>query len=353
MSASAAGEEPLRAAVIGYGTAGAIFHAPLVDATPGVALAAIVTGNADRAAAARARYPAAAVVPDAAELWRMAGRLDLAVIATPNRTHVPLAMAALEAGLHVVIDKPVAATAADARLVIEEARRRNLVLAVFQNRRWDGDFLTLRGLIRRGELGTVHRFESRFERWRPVPKPGWRQEPAPEEAGGLLYDLGAHLIDQAIVLFGPVRDLHAELDRRRPGSLVDDDVFLSLTHEGGVRSHLWMNTIAADPGPRFRVLGSRAGWISRGLDIQEEQLKAGRAVRDPGFGVHPPERWGTLHDGDRPRPTPGEPGAYVDFYSALVRSIREGAPPPVDPADAVAGLEVIEAARRQAAAPGG
>ncbi|MBW3552538.1 MAG: Gfo/Idh/MocA family oxidoreductase [Gemmatimonadetes bacterium] len=348
MSGAAAGGQPLRVAVVGYGMAGAVFHAPLIDAVPGMTVAAVVTGNPDRAAAARSRYPAAAVLPDAAELWRRAERLDLAVIATPNRTHVPLAMAALDAGLHVVVDKPMAASAADARRVIEEARRLGRVLTVFQNRRWDGDFLTLRRLMDAGELGTVHRFESRFERWRPVPKPGWRQEPAPEEAGGLLYDLGAHLIDQALVLFGPVRAVHAELDRRRPGSLVDDDVFLALTHAGGVRSHLWMNTIAAEPGPRFRVLGSRAGWISRGLDIQEEQLKAMHDVRDPGFGVHPPHRWGSLHDGEGERATPGEAGAYTAFYSALVRSIRDGAPPPVDPADAVAGLEVIEAARQYA-----
>ena len=353
MSGGAGASEPLRVAVIGYGTAGAVFHAPLVEAEPGMTVAGVVTGNPDRAAAAQSRYPAAAVLPDAPALWRMAERLDLAVIATPNRTHVPLAMAALDAGLHVVVDKPMAASAADARRVIEEARRLGRVLTVFQNRRWDGDFLTLRRLLAAGELGTVHRFESRFERWRPVPKPGWRQEPAPEEAGGLLYDLGAHLIDQALVLFGPARSVHAELDRRRPGALVDDDVFVALTHEGGVRSHLWMNTIAAEPGPRFRVLGSRAGWTIGGLDIQEEQLKAGRAVRDPGFGVHPPDRWGILHDGETGRRTPAEAGAYTAFYSAVARSIREGAPPPVDPADAVAGLEIIEAARHQAVQAGG
>lgn len=348
MSGGTAAGEPLRVAVIGYGTAGAVFHAPLIEAVPGMTVAALVTGNPDRAAAARSRYPAAAVLPDATELWRAADRLDLAVIATPNRTHVALAMAALEAGLHVVVDKPLAASAADARRLIDEARRLGRVLTVFQNRRWDGDFLTLRRLLDAGELGTVHRFESRFERWRPVPKPGWRQDPAPEEAGGLLYDLGAHLIDQALVLFGPVRAVHVELDRRRPGAMVDDDVFLALTHDGGVRSHLWMNTIAAEPGPRFRVLGSRAGWTVGGLDIQEEQLKAGHAVRDPRFGVHPPDRWGILHDGEVGRRTPGEAGAYTAFYSAVARSIREGAPAPVDPADAVAGLEVIEAARRQA-----
>ena len=261
-------------ALVGYGLGGATFHAPFIDATPSLRIAAIVTSDPERAAAARARFPDAEIVPDPGRLRDMADRLDLAVISTPNRTHVPLARAALDAGLHVVVDKPLATTADDARRLIEEARRRDRVLTVYQNRRWDGDFLTLRRLVDEGALGDVHRFESRFERWRPAPKPGWRQEPDPGAAGGLLYDLGPHLIDQALVLFGPVREVHAELDRRRPGARVDDDVFLALTHESGVRSHLWMNVISAAPAPRFRVLGSRATWTKHGLDVQEARLRA-------------------------------------------------------------------------------
>ncbi|HUG41089.1 MAG TPA: Gfo/Idh/MocA family oxidoreductase [Longimicrobiales bacterium] len=339
---------PTRVAVVGYGLAGAVFHAPLIDAEEGLTVAAIVTRDPGRSAAARARYPGAAVVADADAVWRMADRLDVAVIATPNRTHVPLGLAALEAGLDVVVDKPLAASAADARRLIEAARGRERLLTVFHNRRWDGDFLTLRRLVAEGELGDVFRLESRFERWRPIPKPGWRQAPAPAEAGGLLFDLGPHLIDQALQLLGPVRHVHAELDRRRPGAVVDDDVFLALTHESGARSHLWMNGIAARPGPRFRVLGSRAAWVREGLDVQESQLRAGTDPRSPGFGVEPPAQWGQLEDGEGSRPAPAEPGAWVAFYAGLRRAVRDGAPPPVDPADAVAGLEIIEAARRQA-----
>lgn len=341
--------DPLRVVVIGYGLAGSAFHAPLVGATDGLAVAAVVTGDAERAAAARARYPDAVLVPKVEQVWEMADRLDIAVIAAPNRAHLPLGLAALDAGLHVVVDKPLATSPDDARRLIDTARVRERVLTVYQNRRWDGDFLTLRGLLEDGALGDVYRFESRFERWRPAPKPGWRQSPDPEDAGGLLFDLGSHLIDQALLLFGPVTEVHAEMHSRRPGSRVDDDTFLALRHESGVRSHLWMNAIAARPGPRFRVLGSRAAWIKYGLDVQEDRLRAGREPDEAGFGAEPEARWGVLHDSGGSRPTPTEPGAYLEFYRALESVIRNGGPPPVAPEDAVAGLEIIERARRHAA----
>lgn len=334
-----------RVALLGYGIGGAAFHAPLIDATPGLRLAAIVTGDPARAADAGGRYPDARIVPDADRLWRMAGELDAVVISTPNRTHVPLAMAALDAGLHVVVDKPLAPSAAEARALIEHARRAERVLTVYQNRRWDGDFLTLRRLVDAGELGEVHRMESRFERWRPEPKPGWRQDPDPAAGGGLLYDLGAHLIDQALVLFGPAREVYAELDARRPGVRVDDDAFVALTHASGVRSHLWMNVIAATPAPRFRVLGSRATWTAWGMDPQEAELRSSGALGDAGHGAPDPPT-ASVNEGAGPRPAPLDRGDYGGFYTELERALRAGGPPPVDPADAVATLEVIEAARR-------
>ena len=142
------------------------------------------------------------------------GDVDLVVVATPNRSHVPMARLAVSAGLPVVVDKPLAATSAEGRGVVEEARRRGVPLTVFQNRRWDGDFLTVRRLMDEGVLGTVLRFESRFERWRPVIRQRWREDAAPEEAGGTLFDLGAHLVDQAVQLFGPVESVYAEIDIR-------------------------------------------------------------------------------------------------------------------------------------------
>ncbi|WP_433240970.1 Gfo/Idh/MocA family oxidoreductase [Streptosporangium sp. CA-135522] len=335
----------LRVGLIGYGVAGAFFHAPLIAATPGLRLSAVVTGNPERAAEVREKYGARAV-GDAAELWDSS---DLIVVASPNRTHVPLTEAALKAGLPVVVDKPLAATAAQARALMELARDLGLMLTVFQNRRWDGDFLTIERLVSAGELGTVNRLESRFERWRPTPKGGWRELGDAEEVGGLLYDLGSHLVDQALRLLGPVTHVYAESDVRRPGVASDDDTFIALTHAGGARSHLWAGALTARLGPRFRVLGSTAGYVKYGLDVQEDRLRAGLTPDVSGFGEDPPERWGTLGTDDDHNPVRTEPGAYLSFYEAVTASLREGAPPPVEPGEVVEALTVLEAARRSVA----
>jgi scyllo-inositol 2-dehydrogenase (NADP+) len=339
----------IRVGLIGYGLAGAAFHAPLIAMTPSMRLAAVVTSDVERSRQVRSDHPEAVVVDSAERLWARVEELDVVVVASPNRTHVPLARAALAAGLPVVIDKPLAATAAEGRALVDEARRADLLLTIFHNRRWDGDFLTLRRLLAEGALGDVHRFESRFERWRPAPKGGWRERADPAEAGGVLYDLGPHLIDQALVLFGPVSHVHAEVERRRPGMEVDDDAFVALTHTSGVTSHLWMSLVAADHGPRMRVLGSRAAYVKSGMDVQEASLRGGTGARATDFGEEPEEAWGRLGAGDDWAPVRTERGAYPEFYARLAAALRQDGPPPVDPADAVAGLEVIEAARRSAA----
>ncbi len=261
---------------------------------------------------------------------------------------MPLSLEALDAGLNVVVDKPLATTAAEGRQLIEAARQRERMLTVFQNRRWDGDFLTVQRLLKEGVLGEPHRFESRFERWRPIPKPGWRERGGPEEAGGLLYDLGSHLIDQALVLFGPASHVYAELDRRRSSVQVDDDSFVSITHRSGVRSHLFMSAVAAQLGPRFRVLGSDAAYVKYGLDVQEAALRANTSLGSTGFGQDSQDAWGKLGSGDDTRSIATEVGSYQQFYEGVVSALNGTAPPPVDPADAVAGLEVIDAARRSA-----
>ena len=338
-----------RVGLIGYGLAGSVFHGPLITATDGLYLAAIVTSDPARQEEAKRAHPGARILNTARELWDHAQDLDVTVLATPNRTHAPLARAGLDAGLHVVVDKPLAPTAAEGRELIEEARRKKRTLTVFQNRRWDGDFLTIRRLLSEDALGTPFRFESRFERWRPIPKPGWRELAAPEEAGGILYDLGSHLIDQALILFGPATYVYAELDRRRPSVEIDDDAFIALTHASGVRSQLFMSAVAAQPGPRFRVLGSRAAYVKYGLDVQEATLRNNPGFQPTGFGEDPRNAWGLLGTADETTPVPTEIGNYKRFYEGLVSALRNNGPPPVDPADAVAGLEIIEAARRSAA----
>lgn len=342
---------PIRVGLIGYGLAGSAFHAPLVATTPGLRLSAIVTSDPARSRQAGRDHPGAEVVPDADALFRLAPHLDLVVLATPNRTHVPLALESIRAGVPVVVDKPLAPTSREALQVIEAARAAGVLCTVFQNRRWDGDFLTVRRLLGEGRLGRVHRFESRFERWRPVPKPGWRESGDPADAGGILYDLGSHLIDQATVLFGPVADVYAEVDRRRGGVEVDDDVFLALTHRSGVRSHLWMSALAAQQGPRFRLLGDAGAYVKHGLDVQEAALRAGARPADGHWGEEPRERWGVVGSEVDPTPVPTERGDYREFYRGVRAAIGEGLPPPVDPMDAVETLRVIETAFRVAGIP--
>jgi len=339
---------PVRVGLIGYGLAGSVFHAPLIAACPALRLDVIVTRDPERRAKAQRDFPQARIVDSAERLWDLAREVDFVVIATPNRTHVPLARAAMVAGLGVVVDKPFAPTAAEARALILEERARDVLLTVFQNRRWDSDFLTVRHLVAEGMLGSVFRLDSRFDRWRPLPKGGWRERGDPAEAGGLLYDLGSHLIDQALLLLGPVESVYAELDRRREAMPVDDDAFVALTHASGARSHLTMSVVAAQPGPRFHVLGSKAAYVKFGADVQEEALKRGDRPGRPGWGEEASERWGTLGAGDDVRPVRTIAGAYEDFYVDVARTLRDGGAPPVDPNDAVAGLEVIEAAQLSA-----
>ncbi|MEN8650207.1 Gfo/Idh/MocA family oxidoreductase [Streptomyces sp. 21So2-11] len=345
---------PLRVALVGYGLAGSVFHAPLIAATEGLTLDTIVTSNHDRRDQARAEFPEVRFVDSPDELWTRADELDLIVIAAPNKTHVPIATAALKAGLPVVVDKPLAGTAAEARELAALAKDRGLLLSVFQNRRWDNDFLTLKQLLAAGELGDVQRFESRFERWRPQPKGGWRESGDPSEIGGLLYDLGSHVVDQALVLFGPAVRVYAEADVRRPGAEADDDTFIAITHANGVRSHLYASATTAQLGPRFRVLGSRAGYVKYGLDPQEAALREGRRPAvDESWGEEPEALWGHLGAGDSPltgggTPVPTLPGDYPAYYAAVTTALREGSAPPVIAEQAAAALDVLEAARRSA-----
>jgi predicted dehydrogenase len=337
--------ENARVALIGYGLAGSAFHAPFLTAAPGLELAGIVTSNEERRRLARERYPGVRLLANPDELWADASGFDLVVIAAPNRAHVPLTLAALDQGLHVVVDKPLATNAAEGRMLVERAAQRGLLLTIFQNRRWDGDFLTVRRLVEEGALGTVVRMESRFDRWRPQVEKRWRESPDPAEGGGLLLDLGSHLVDQALLVFGRVARVHAELGGRRAGAQVEDDVFLALEHESGVHSHLSMTFLAAQAAPRFRLLGTDAAYVKLGVDGQEAALRAGRAPDEPGWGVEPEERWGLLGTEDDAQRVPTERGSYLAFYEGVAAALLEGAPPPVDPADAVAMLDVLDRAR--------
>ena len=315
---------------------------------PGLELASIVTsGHADEAKSA---HPHADVLPSADDLFAAANEHDLAVIAAPNRHHASLALDAIGAGLPVVVDKPLAAGIEEGERIAAAARAAGVVASVFHNRRWDGDFLTLRRLRDEGRLGSVHRLESRFERWRPeVDAERWREAADPADAGGVLFDLGPHLIDQALELLGPASSVYAEVRALRPGAQVDDDFFLALEHESGARSHLWGTTMAAQPGPRFRALGSTAAFVKWGLDVQEAALRAGASPSDPGFGADPGEAWGVLGTEEFSEPVETERGRYVEFYERMEQAIRAGEPAPVSLEAGIETLRIIEAARRSSA----
>ena len=340
----------LKGGIIGYGLAGRSFHAPLISSTPGLAVKTVVTANPGRREQALRENPGVRVLPAPDELWDRTTEHDFVVIATRNDAHAPLARRAIDAGLAVVVDKPLAPSAAEAAALVDHARASGKLLTVFHNRRWDSDQRTLRKLMAEGALGDVLRYESRFERWRPEPRAdAWRETAEPEQGGGVLLDLGTHLVDQALQLFGPVSNVYAEIDNRR-GSAGDDDAFLALRHRSGGYSHLWMSALAAAPGPRLRVLGTRAAYVVAEVDGQEDALRSGRRPDDPDeWGIEPQSRWGRLVKGEESEAVPSEPGAWPAFYTELERALRAGGPPPVDPADAVATLEVIDAARRSAA----
>jgi predicted dehydrogenase len=332
--------DPVRFGLVGYGFGGRYFHAPLLAAAPEVDLLGVVTPSAERRAQVAAEHPGLRTFGSLEELADAGA--EAVAISTPADTHTPLTDQALSLGLAVVCDKPFALDAAAARRSVELAAARRLPLAPYQNRRWDSDFRTVRALADAGRLGTVTRFESRFERFDPEPGP-------PAAGGGTLLDFGSHLVDQALVLLGPVTSVYAEWRLRDSG--LDDDVFVALTHENGARSHLWGSWSQGAPGPRFRVTGTKGSYVNPTLmDIQEELLLAGHTPATLGgeWGVEPADRWGRVHRGDEGEVVPTLPGAWSTFYPAFAAAVRGLGPVPVDPRDAGATASVLDAARRSA-----
>jgi predicted dehydrogenase len=332
--------EPVRFGLVGYGFGGRYFHAPLLAAAPECALLGVVTTSPERRELLGREHPGAAAFGSLQEL--VDAGAEAVTISTPADTHSALTDQALDLGLAVVCDKPFALDAAAARASVERAERLGRPLSPYQNRRWDSDFRTVRSLVDRGELGTVTRFESRFERFDPEPGP-------PAAGGGTLLDFGAHLVDQALVLLGPVAGVYAEWRVRESG--LDDDVFVALTHVSGARSHLAGSWSEGAPGDRFRVTGTTGSYVVGGpMDGQEDALIAGQtpATLGAGWGAEPPERWGRVQRGEVSATVPTVPGAWDTFYPAFAAAVRGTGAVPVDPEDAVASLTVLDAARRSA-----
>ena len=344
---------PIRTGIIGYGLSGRVFHSPFIAANPRFSLEVVATSHAGRQSVARSQYPTVDTVSTPAELIERG--LDLVVLASPGHAHLEQGLAALAAGSAVVIDKPFAASVAEAEQLIAAAESVGRPLMVFQNRRWDGDFLTVQRLLAEGALGTVHRFESTFERWSPSLRDRWQDTTTSAQAAGITFDLGSHLIDQALRLFGPATIADAELSILRKGGVSDDEAFISLLHTSGVRSHLTLSRFAGQNGPRFRVLGDRSAFTIYGLDSQEPALDAGNSPADPGFGIESEENWGTIGiAGSEEFPltkVPTERGNYAAFYSGAASAVRDGAVSPVDSRDALETLRIIQEVHMMSSAP--
>lgn len=332
---------PLRVGLLGYGFGGRFFHAPLIASAAGCELIGVVTRSDERRGELAQDHPGTPPYGSLAEL--AAAGAQAVAISTPAATHIALAREAIAMGLPVVCDKPFALDAASARETVEMAERRGVPLTVYQNRRWDSDLRTVRGLIQDGRLGVVSRFESRFERFAP------RQGP-PASGGGTLLDFGSHLVDQALVLFGPAYCGYAEIHSAEDQAGADDDFFAVLRHDNDVVSHLWGSWVQGAPGPRFRVTGTAATFVIAEPDGQEAALVAGRSPATEGdqWGAEPEEHWGWLRRGQISERVPAERGRWDTFYPAFAAAVRGQGEVPVSPWDAVAALEVIEEIRQYA-----
>ena len=328
--------------VIGYGLAGRLFHAPFIASTPGMQLTHVVTRDAGRAAEVVADHPGTLVVGSLDALLETDA--DLVVVASPSRFHAEHTWQALAAGRHVVVDKPVAGHADEFESLLEFASARDRKLTVFHNRRWDSDFRTLRHIVESGQLGRVHRFETRMDRWRPSGKGGWRESNDPHDLGGLRYDLGPHLVDQALLLFGPVDAVQARAVSLRAVGSYDDDVVATLRHTSGTATMISASLLTAIPGPRFRAFGLDGAALLEHADGQEDRLRAGDRPEGPGWGVEPGRSAEVVLGEDAARhEVPYLDGQWPHFYAAVRDGLNDDGQMPVTPESALATMRVVDA----------
>jgi len=337
--------QPLRVGLIGFGLAGQVFHAPTIRAVAGLELECIVERGGSLA---QRKYPDVRVVRTLEELLADES-IRVCVVATPNTTHFEIAQRCLLAGREVVVDKPFTITSAEATELIDLAARQKRLLSVFQSRRWDGDFLTLRKLLDSGALGRLVEYESRYDRYRPQLKPGnfWREGAAP--GGGMLYDLGPHMIDQALVLFGSPEGVTAELFLQRDTARVDDAFDVRL-HYPALSVTLRCTMLACAAGPRYVLNGTRGSFVKYGMDPQEEKLRLTNAIAADGWGEDSEDQWGTLTSCDGGVTSSGkmktEPGDYRGFYANIRDAITHNAPLAVTPEQAFRVIRAIELAQQ-------
>src|SRR5438128_8837339 len=336
----------LNVGLVGFGFAGKTFHAPVIRVVQGLRLTTIVQRSGGGGSAPDPRYAEVEFVRSVDELLTRA--VDLVVIATPNASHYPIAKQCLLAGRHVVVDKPFTTTVAEAEELVRLAAKQRRVLSVYHNRRYVGDFVTLRQLLSEGVLGRVVQFESHFDRFRPELRPtAWREQPQP--GSGIWFDLGAHLLDQALVLFGTPAALSADIRSGREGAATDDAFDVTL-HYPRTRALLRASMLAASPGPTFAVHGTQGSFIKYGLDPQEAALKSGRTPDESNWDAEPPDRYGSLTTPAGIRTIPTIPSSFTHYYENGREAILGTAQLAVTPEqvlDVMRGLELALAGSPQ------
>ncbi len=336
-----------RVVIFGYGLAGKVFHGPLLQVTADLEVVGILTSDPERQRSAQADFPEALVTGNIDQLWALTP--DLAVVAGANVTHVQLATESLNRGISVVVDKPITPDAPSAIALAQLAADKGLLYFPFHNRRWDSDYLTLKAAVNRGVIGTLHRFESRMQRFRLTPKGDWRDLTSAEAMGGVLYDFAPHLVDQALDLMGPVESVQAFARTLREVSSSDDDLVMVLGHTSGGLSYLVGSLVSAIPAPRFELFGTRGAVRVANIDTQEDHLKVGE-IPGAGWGVEPAdsviELWSVADSGDITRSV--EPllrGNWPQYYREISESLHFGVPPTVTVDQAIQTMRVLDAAR--------
>ncbi|MFC4778935.1 oxidoreductase [Paenibacillus sp. GCM10023252] len=338
----------LRAGMIGYGFAGSTFHAPVLTAVPGIELVKVVERSTSRS---KERYPHIEVVSDVQSLYRD-DSLGLIIVTTPSTDHYTFIRDALLSGKHVVVEKPFTVTSAEADELIELASSLGLMLSVYHNRRWDGDYLTIQELLKEGLLGEVVEAEFHWDYFSPHARQGnWREQALP--GAGILYDLGVHFLDQAMGLFGKPEAIEADVRIQREGGQAHDYFDLTLRYKGQLKVVMKSSKQVREPYPRYVLHGTRGSFVKYGLDPQEDALKSGHTPSTPGYGIEREEAWGKLHTHIGELRVEGRvatlPGSYAAYYQNIYEHIRNGAELAVKPQQARMTIRLVELALQSAA----
>jgi predicted dehydrogenase len=341
-------KEVVNVGVVGCGFATSTFHAPLLQATPGIKLVAISSSDTNKV---KQLYGDSVIALGSVDELFAMKEIDLVVIPTPNETHYPLAAKALAAGKHVVIDKPFTLNVKEAEDLVSKAKEAKRTLSVFHNRRWDSDFLTLRQVLSEGKLGRLVQVESHFDRYRPEVRSRWREVDGP--GAGLWYDLAPHVLDQMIVLFGNPSSIIADIAKTRTGSLAPDWFHGILEWTNGLRAIVHVTALSAWQAPRWQVHGTTGTFVCWGLDCQEDQIKSGKKPGEDGFACESKPAAIFLGDGtDRTKvqevSVPRLNGNYLNYYAALRDCLLHGSPNPVPPEEALFVMRLMEAGEMSA-----